>query len=72
MEKIIVTIGERFASSGKQILAELGEVEYLECSQSQLNEKIAGATILIVGVSHKIDAGVIGSVPNLKMIATGR
>ena len=70
MEKILVTIGERFSQEGKQILSELGDAEYLDCDREKLLTSIEGTTVLIVGLGHIIDKEVIDKASNLKMIAT--
>lgn len=67
--KILNTIGEKFAEKGKKILEGLGIVDYLELSQSQLEEKIADYDILIIGLGLVVDRGVIEKAKNLKIIA---
>lgn len=68
--KILNTIGSKYTESARQVLAELGEVDYLDLNQVELMDKIEPYHILVVGLGLNIDKAVIDRAQNLKIIAT--
>lgn len=68
--KILNTIGPQFSTPGKEILATLGQVDYLLPGQEELKEIIDQYQILIVGLGLKIDQAIIERAANLQLVAT--
>tara|TARA_B100000579_G_scaffold25171_1_gene17715 strand:+ start:6406 stop:7311 length:906 start_codon:yes stop_codon:yes gene_type:complete len=65
MERIKITTEESFSQNGLDILNKIGKVDY-----SNLNTGGQETTILVVGLSNKINQNVMKRMPNLKIIAT--
>lgn len=70
MEKILVTIGEKFSKEGKKILAQIGDSKYLRGNRDTLLASIEDRTVLVIGIGHVIDREMIDKAPNLKIIAS--
>jgi D-3-phosphoglycerate dehydrogenase / 2-oxoglutarate reductase len=68
--KILNTIGEKYTAAAKNILAQIGEVDYLDLEQAELLAKIEPYGILVIGLGLNIDKQVIDQAKNLKIIAT--
>lgn len=68
--KILCTLGDGFTEEAKQILEEMGEVQYIEPTQAELPGLIGDATVLICQLNLLIDKAILDSAPNLKAIAT--
>ena len=56
MPNILVTIGDAFARKGKEIIEEIGDVRYVDSLQGDLTD----VTVLLVGLSARIDGDVMG------------
>lgn len=70
MNKILCTIGSKFTPEAKIILQEIGEVDCLDLTQGDLEEKIKNYDIILVGLGLNITKKVIDNGKNLKVIAT--
>lgn len=68
--KILNTIGEVFSKEARKMLEEVGEVDYLSCTQSELKEKIGDYDALFVGLGLNVGKTVIDNAKKLKLIAT--
>lgn len=68
--KILNTIGRHYDEKAKEILAAIGEVDYLNPDQNRFLEIIEKYEVLIVGLGLNIDKEVIDKAKNLKIIAT--
>lgn len=68
--KILNTIGEKYTNSARKVLAEIGEVDYLDLQQEELLNQIEAYNVLIVGLGLNIDKNVIDKAINLKIIAS--
>lgn len=68
--KILNTIGEKFSPQGKEILASLGQTDYLDLDQNGLLNIIEKYDIILVGLGLNIDKEVIDKAKNLKIIVT--
>lgn len=66
MQNILVTIGDAFAQKGKEIIEAIGDVEYAHSLEGNLTK----VTVLLVGLSARIDRDVMDRAPNLKVVAT--
>jgi len=64
--EILCATGSEFAKEGKELLSEIGAVEFSEPSAENLSDK----TILIVQLGLIVDKEMIDSAPSLKFIAT--
>lgn len=69
-ENIVNTIGNNYADEAKQILNNLGNVEYIDDNRENLIQRIKDSTILLTGLKHQIDKKFFDSAPNLKIVAT--
>lgn len=68
--KILNTIGDVYTPQAKQILSQLGEVEYVQWNQEQLLQNIASYDIAVVGLGLHFDQAVLSEATHLRMIAT--
>jgi len=69
--KILNTIGPIYTNDAKDILNNVGKVDYLELpNQKQLENKIADYDIAVIGLGLNFDRKVIDSGQKLKIIAT--
>ena len=69
--KILNIRGEGFAQEGKQILEQLGQVDYVDInSEKELLEKIEPYDVLVVGLTAKITSEILTRGKNLKIVAT--
>jgi D-3-phosphoglycerate dehydrogenase / 2-oxoglutarate reductase len=68
--KILNTIGSKYTEKAKDILKDIGDVDYLELTQGKLEDKIVDYDILVGGLELNINRNVIDSAKNLKIIAT--
>lgn len=66
MPNILVTLGDAFARKAKEIIEEIGDVKYVDSLQGDLTN----VTVLLVGLSARIDGDVMDRAPNLKVVAT--
>ncbi len=67
---ILNTIGQQFASEGKQILEKLGEVVYAILSQNELLEQIGNYDAVLIGLGLNFHKDVLDKAGKLKVIAT--
>jgi D-3-phosphoglycerate dehydrogenase / 2-oxoglutarate reductase len=68
--KILNTIGQQYTAKAKEILSEIGEVDYLNITQNELLEKISGYDIAIIGLGLEFNKEVLDKAENLKIIST--
>ncbi|MBU3925950.1 hypothetical protein KJ763_02165, partial [Patescibacteria group bacterium] len=68
--KILNTIGEKFSEKGKIILAQLGQVDYLDLDQNSLLNIVEKYDVIAVGLGLNIDKEIIDNGKNLKIIIT--
>lgn len=68
--KILNTIGSGYTDQAKKILQNIGQTDYLDINQAQLEREISSYDILLVGLGLNINQKVIDNAPNLKIIAT--
>lgn len=68
--KILNTIGSGYTDQAKKILENIGQTDYLDIDQVQLERAISSYDILLVGLGLNINQKVIDNAPNLKIIAT--
>lgn len=67
--KILNTIGEGYAVEAKDILGQLGEVDYITPTQNELGEIIEKYDIAVLGLGLNFDKGILEKAKNLKVIA---
>jgi len=70
MYKILNTIGNLYTEEAKEILNQLGEVDYLDLTQNKLKEVIGKYDIAVIGLGLTFDREVLEKVKDLKVIAT--
>jgi len=68
--RILNTIGSKYSVEAKEIINQLGSVDYLDLDQEKLEEIISGYNIVVVGLGLNINKKVIDKAVNLKLIAT--
>lgn len=69
--KILNTIGSAYADKAKNILKDVGNVDYFDIrDQRQLEEKIGDYEIVIIGLGLNYDKKIIDAGKKLKIIAT--
>lgn len=68
--KILNTVGKKFGETGRKILAEIGQADYLDLTQEELEKIISQYDILFVALGLNINKRVIDRGVNLKIIAT--
>jgi len=67
--KILNTI-PNFSKKAREILSQIGEIDYLRLTQQELEEKIWQYQILVVGLGLNINRQALAKANNLKIIAT--
>jgi len=67
--KILNIIGEKYTKEAKDILAQVGKVDYLELSQKDLENKISQYDVLVLALEAVVDRKVIEKGKKLKVIA---
>ncbi len=68
--RILNTIGEKYSERGKEILGQLGQVDYLSLTQNQLLEIADKYNVIFVGLGLNLNKEFFDKAKNLKIIVT--
>lgn len=68
--KILNTVGKKYTEEARKILEQIGQLDCLDLTQTELEDKINSYDILLVGLGLNINKQMIDKGSNLKIIAT--